>query len=577
MKHSKNPPRFARWADSLLPPEMVGSMGTAARRARICIAAAVVGVMASLTAAAVRVVHERYFFAAACVVAALAFALVPALQRRTGSTRLAGHAVTGLMWASIAAGNLASGGTVQGLAMASVLVPLVGVMILGARRGAVWGALAAIQAAVAPWLGRSGLQLLLDPPADLRATMLLVAPPVAVLAALVVAVTFRRLEEGALDELAEALDTAKAASRAKSTFLASMSHELRTPMNGIVGALALLEDEPLSPTQRRNANIAMQSANTLLTLLGNVLDIAKVEAGALDVNRRPFHVGNEVRGAAEGLQGLADRAGIELRVCIGGAADRRAMGDAGRVRQIVTNLLGNALKFTETGSVDVTLESLAVGWVQLEVADTGPGIEADLLPRIFEPFVRGEACDGREGTGLGLAIVREVVEAMGGGLGVASEVGKGTTITVALPLPAEPRPLGSSSAELEELTGKRVLVVEDNQVNQLILCQLLRKLGLEPDVARDGLEGVEMWELNAYDLVLMDCQMPRLDGLAATRQIRAREPSGVRTPIVALTAAALRGDRERCIEAGMDDYLTKPVTLEGLESALRHCLARAGD
>lgn len=540
-----------------------------ARRARLCIVVALSASVGAAAAASVRFMHGRPELGFSVLAVALFFAAVPLLQFRTGSVRGASQALVGLMAITVTTANLLSGGVILGLLMATAVVPLVGVLLLGARSGAAWGTLAIAQAALAPWLTRWGFSPLLDPPEALHLTMLMVAPPVTTAVTLSVALAFRHFEEVALGDVAHARDEAEAASRAKSTFLASMSHELRTPMNGIVGALTLLEDEPLTASQRRHTKIGMQSAETLLALLGNVLDLAKIEAGALTVEQRPFHVGREVRDAAEALRAMADQKKLTLRVGVDDSADRWALGDPARVRQLVTNLLGNAIKFTDLGHVGVSLRASEEGRLLLEVTDTGPGIDEAALPQVFEPFTRGTASSAREGAGLGLAIVNEVVATMGGTVGVTTEHGRGTRFAVELPLPETREPRTPTFGAPNAIAGQRVLVVEDNEVNQLVLCELLQKFSIQADVANDGRQGVDMWASGRYDAILMDCHMPRLDGFAATRQIRDRERDGERVPIVALTANALRGDRERCLEAGMDDYLAKPVRPAVLVAVLR--------
>ena len=385
----------------------------------------------------------------------------------------------------------------------------------------------------------------------------------------------RELEDS-LADLVAARDAAQAASVAKSQFIANVSHEIRPPLNGVLGMAQAMESDELSPRQRARLGIVRESGESLLAILNDVLDLAKIEAGRLELEMTEFDLGDLAKGAHAAFTALADRKGLDFTLTVSDEARGRYRSDSTRVRQILYNLISNALKFTEQGSVRVEVARARDG-LRFDVADTGVGMTDEVRRKVFDSFQQADASTTRRfgGTGLGLAICRELTQRLGGRIDVTSTPGRGSVFTVLIPAtrlgdaapprPAPPAPEGLPAPSAAP-GGVRVLAAEDNPINQLVLKTLLHQVGLDPTVVGDGAQALDAWRSADWDVILMDVQMPILDGPDATRQIRLEEArlGRPRVPIVALTANAMSHQVNAYLAAGMDACVSKPIDLAQL-------------
>ncbi|MGH8352426.1 MAG: ATP-binding protein, partial [Pseudomonas sp.] len=388
-------------------------------------------------------------------------------------------------------------------------------------------------------------------------------------------------QQQTIDQLIKARTDAEQANRAKSDFLAMMSHELRTPMNGVLGMLQLLETTEMTQEQAEYSALATESTEHLLKVINDILDFSRIERGALELERIPFNLLELLQGSVQVFQHSAQQRELELTLeTPPGLEQLEVQGDPTRIRQILVNLVGNALKFTESGGIRVETHwqplDDEVLWFSCAVRDSGIGIPPERLEHMFDAFQQADTSISRRygGTGLGLPIARTLAERMGGTLRAESQEGQGSLFTLEIPLPFRqqaPLPLPLMPADGGAGDGQEVLLVEDNPVNQTVIEAMLRSLGYQVSLVGDGAQAVHSVERYRFAAILMDCRLPVMDGYEATRQIRQLN-GRANLPIIALTANALQGDREACLEAGMNDYLAKPFKRADLQRLLQRWL-----
>ncbi len=405
-------------------------------------------------------------------------------------------------------------------------------------------------------------------------------------------ITHEKLREEALRDANARLQDANAraenASRAKGDFLANMSHEIRTPLNAIIGMTDLLEHDPEPAEAREFLETIRSSGSSLLELINDILDLSKIEAGQLDLESVPFDLKHCVEGSLSTIAGAAKARGLQTRLSFSPAVPGFVTGDALRLRQVLVNLLSNAVKFTETGEIELSVLPAEGGGVAFEVRDTGIGIKPEDHEKLFRNFSQVDTSTSRRygGTGLGLAITQRLVSMMGGNIAVDSVSGRGSTFRVTLPLSSADAPMAIAPKPADDAVAldagfaarfpMRILVAEDNPINQRVAAIMLHRLGYDVALASHGKEALDAIAASPVDMIFMDVQMPVLDGLKATKEIRARYEGPARPWITAITANAMHGERETCLAMGMDDYLSKPVRHEQLAEAIKRAFeARA--
>ena len=562
-----------------LVPEALQSDPEKRRRARLLILIALAGFVWGPVFAPIHFFVGRTPGASlALLIAGLSTALVPLVLRKTGSLAIAANALCLILLAIVAEVTFVRGGFPVSALMWICVVPMIALFLLGRRAGIAWAAIVTLSVAgfgVFTLVG-SGLEV------RMSERQMLIIDVAGVLAFFALMMTVMWLYD---TERRSSMEAVQAANRAKSEFLARMSHEVRTPMNGVLGTIDLLAASSLSISQRENVALVRESARQLLRIVTEILEFSTLEKGAVRLVEERFDPREEIRAVTDLFVAEALEKGIELTSELREPVPVALLGDAGRLRQVIVNLVSNALKFTDQGQVRIVASGRPGhdGFVlRIDISDTGCGIAPEDMKKIFQPFSRVDESLSRcsEGGGLGLSISSELISLMGGRLWAESAPGVGSMFSLAVPFGLPKRgevaatrdegvpALARVTEETKERrSGRRVLLAEDNPINKKVTLAMLRGLGYQADVASTGREAIDLALRGRYDLVLMDCQMPEMDGYQATEQLRAL-PELERVPIVALTAHALASDRRQCLAVGMDDYLSKPIDSADLEAVL---------
>jgi signal transduction histidine kinase/ActR/RegA family two-component response regulator len=558
--------RFWGWANGLVPPSIV--VDDEVVRARVFVRGWLVSIPFSFISLLISASSRMWTQVALVVPVLVAGPVMLWLLSRTGRFERLTHASLGLV--TLAFGTAAVTqvpGDYTSLGFLIVL-PLLGSFVLGPRGGVIWLVLPLLYGLVILGLLERGVVM------PVRDEAPFLSHATNWVFSMVLTWVFARSYD---EQRMRSHDRIAQADRAKSAFLATVSHEIRTPMNGVLGMTEVLLREPLTPSQRERLDVIARSGRLLVSLINDVLDFTKIEAGRLSLSATDFALAPVLADVCSLHASMVGHPQVTLESSVGPDVPAFLVGDASRLSQVLGNLLNNAMKFTEHGTVSLRVSRQACpteerARLRFEVCDTGVGIAPDVLPRLFTAFVQGDSSTTRRygGTGLGLSLCQQLVGFMGGRIEVQSVVGQGTRFWFELDLQVgQSRPTSlPDGLPVPSFDGARVLVVDDNPINLRVASALVEKAGFVVDTAVDGAKALEAVQRQAYALVLMDCHMPTMDGFEATQRIRALDGEAGRTPIVALTASARQEDLEACRKVGMNDYLAKPVTFAALVEVL---------
>lgn len=571
--------RLKAWTDPLLPSSFRAQGGDLLRRGRLLVWFSLIGAVSCVTVALNALSFELPIIAGIVVSGVLPFLVAPAVLAVTSRVEPAVHVLMAATFAYVLTANLLTGLTLVYGVYALGVLPVAALIVAGPRVALPWLLVIVVTIGALLVFTPDGFPAVYSTEGSSWISRALSGALVVTLSVYMLASAHESLRAASQAEADAARQVAEQAARAKGDFLAHMSHELRTPMHAVIGMSELLLESELDERQREYASIVRDSAGSLLVILNDLLDLSKIDAGRITLEEVPVDLARESSLVVRLLASQAESKGLRLVLKLNPDTPPPVLCDPTRVRQILVNLVGNAVKFTERGEVTVTLdvaEAEVEGrlWVSICVADTGIGIPAQQRREIFEPFAQIDQGTPRRfgGTGLGLSITQRLVALLRGTIEVESEEGAGTRFTVRLPVCAAEQPLPAPrEIPVAHLRGARALVADDAPASLLLATRLLERRGFSVVTATDGEGALQAFQAGAFDLVLLDCHMPVLDGIEATRAMRCTE-TGRRTPIVALSASALADDRDRCLAAGMVAFLPKPFRPAQLDELLERVL-----
>jgi signal transduction histidine kinase/CheY-like chemotaxis protein len=589
-----NSPLLLRIVDELVPKAHKPKKEEDLRQTRIVYVFMLVVFLSAGLIGASRFLRGDTGLGISIVVAALFVAISPFIHRIFGSLKLVSlwlifiATFLTVCLGALSGGLQASAGIWYGPVIVFILVTQ------GLRLAFVWISIVTLETFLLYWLPRHGITIPDFQNPETKPITWLIAIPASLFATVSMLHGFFQAYHRAIEgldlktadllkqtqELHKANEVAEAATRSRGEFIAIVSHEIRTPMNGILGVAQLITETNLNPLQKKYLQLLQISTEGLLSILNDILDFSKIESGKLEIRSDDFDLHSLCEECVALFSEMAKTKEINLHYYFQSSLPMRVFGDPQRLRQILINLLGNATKFTETGEISLNVTPVLEypGYVKFAVKDSGIGMTALTIAKLFQPYTQADSSSSRKygGTGLGLAICYRLTELLGGTISVESELGIGSCFWIQIPLHemnlSEKVPIVSPINIVDKpIQVKSVLLVEDNLVNRTVALAMLEKLQVRAEVAKNGYEAVEQWKTGKFDFILMDCQMPEMDGYAATRMIRSLEIKihpKIRIPIIALTAHAMEEDRQQCIDAGMDEYLTKPVKIEAIRKAL---------